>query len=567
MPESHDVAQTLQDLSVLYELSLSVGSSIELEESCAVFLRTLLARKSLDFAAVWIRERFVREAPADGEALRLVYAAPAWRARERELPADHPLAVRASASPGFSLAHGEPGFAEIVTEAGVQRGAYAVHRLGAIGFLKLYSAGRDAPFSALEQNKLRAVLEKFTVALEGALGHARLLAAEERRRELELSMLHAQKLESLGLMAGSVAHDFNNLLAVILGSADLARAALHGVARRNLDAVVEAAERAAGLCDQLLAYAGGGPHVDLAVDLNAAVSDMLDLLALSVSRKASVERRLAEGLSAVQGDPGQIRQIVLNLVVNASEALGAAAGSIVVSTGTALVDEGELAGFQRAERCAPGTFATLDVTDTGRGMDADTLARVFDPFFTTKFTGRGLGMAAVLGIVRRHGGAIRLRSRPGAGTEVRVLLPCARSATRAQGEPERTPGPCEGLVLVVDDEPMVRTLLVQIVERLGFSALSAAGGAEALELHAARWSEIDVVLLDRTMPGMSGDEVFAQLARRHPAPRVVMMSGYSALDSLPQAAGRAPDAFLQKPFRAADLRRTLLAVLGERVSP
>ena len=273
MTEQRDVAGVMQDLSVLYELSLSVGQSVDLHENCEAFLRTLMARKSLDFCSVWIRNRFITGDETD-TALVQVYANPAFRAPLRSIAQDHPVVARAVSAGLFSISHGQPGFDEVVTELDIDCGSYAIYRLGKIGVLKLYSLSRDEPFSDLELNKLRSVVDKFTVSVEGCLDHARVRSAEQKRRELELQMLQAQKLESLGLLAGGVAHDFNNLLTAILGNAEIARLTItHGEERDHLDNIIAASARASDLSSQLLAYSGGAPLVSGPVDLNAVIEE------------------------------------------------------------------------------------------------------------------------------------------------------------------------------------------------------------------------------------------------------------------------------------------------------
>ena len=421
MTDGRNYAGILQDLSVLYELSLSAGQSIDLDENCAAFLRTLMARKNLDFTSVWIRDHFISGEGSEDQLVQ-VYANPAFRSKDRKIHKSHTLVLRTEDDAIFSLAAGQDGFDDIATEAGVDRGAYAIFRLGDLGLLKLYTSTRTEPFSSLELNKLRNVIDKFTISIAGCLDHARVREAEQRRRELELQMLHAQKLESLGLLAGGVAHDFNNLLTAILGNAELARMELvgHGAAE-HVENIVAASTRAADLSSQLLAYSGGAPLMSGPIQLNDVVEEMMRLSNVTISKKARLTQRLADDLPCVEGDASQLRQVVMNLMTNASEALGKHAGDVTVETGLVDVGPVELGQYDLGDEREPGRYVYLEVSDTGCGMDVLTRQRIFDPFFTTKFTGRGLGLAALLGIVRGHSGAIRVRSRPGAGTSVRVL--------------------------------------------------------------------------------------------------------------------------------------------------
>ena len=566
MTDGSNDAAILQDLSVLYELSLSVGRSIDLDENCGYFLRTLMARKNLDFGAVWLRDRYVSGAE-DGTDLVQVFATPDFRAPERRIPSSHAMVHRAEEEPIFSVSAGGPGYAEIATETGAERGTYAVFRLGHLGLLKLYSSARTAPFSDLELNKLRNVVDKFTVSIAGCLDHARVRAAEQRRRELELQMLHAQKLESLGLLAGGVAHDFNNLLTAILGNAELARMELYShPAQEHVDNIVGAASRAAELSSQLLAYSGGAPLVSGPLDLNDVVQEMVRLSAVTMSKKARLTCALFDDLPPVEGDAGQLRQVVMNLMTNASESLEGDSGDVELRTGLLSVDAEALAQYELGDEREPGDYVHLDVVDTGCGMDVVTRQRIFDPFFTTKFTGRGLGLAALLGIVRGHGGAIRVRSRLGEGTRVRVLLPVSDGAPRAEAPEAAAPAATrsEGTVLIVDDEDAVRLLLERVVSRMGFQVLTARDGGEAVEVHRENPGCIDLTLLDLTMPVMSGDEAYEVILEIDPSARVVLCSGYSESCAHERFSHRTPDAFLEKPFRIADVQQTIGEVLARR---
>lgn len=564
MTERRNVAGILQDLSVLYELSLSAGQSIDLDENCAAFLRTLMARKSLDFSSVWIRERFITGEESDEELIQ-VYANPAFRAPMLTIHESHPLVKRSEEQRIFSSAHGGPGFDELVTELGIDRGSFAVFRLGEIGVLKLYSITRNEPFSAVELSKLRNVVDKFTVSLEGCLDHARVRVAEQRHRELELQMLQAQKLESLGLLAGGVAHDFNNLLTAILGSAELARLELHGHSAADLlENVITAASRAADLSAQLLAYSGGAPLMSGPVCLNSIIEEMLRLTSVSVSKLTRVTPRLDPELPPVEGDAGQLRQVVMNLLTNASEALGDKAGDVIVRTGVADVTRAELGDYHLGEDRRVDRYAFLDVEDTGCGMDTATQQRLFDPFFTTKFTGRGLGLAALLGIVRGHGGAVRVRSLVGAGSQVRVLLPLS---TRPLPPAEPVARPTvdrteQGTALIVDDEAAVRTILTHILKLMGFQVLTAADGRDAVRVFEEHSAEIDIVFLDLTMPEMSGEEAFELMLEIDPDACVVLCSGYSEAKAHARFTERKPRAFLEKPFRIADVTRIVSNALA-----
>ncbi len=390
--------------------------------------------------------------------------------------------------------------------------------------------------------------------------------AEEERRQLSAQVQHAQKLESLGVLAGGIAHDFNNLLTGVLGHADLALVHLSPVApaRHNVEEIEGAARRAAELCQQLLAYSGRGRFVVQALDLRELIEEMAHLLELSVSKKALLESRFEPDLPLVEADATQIRQIVMNLIINASEAIGDHSGRISIATGALECDRACLADALLGEDLPEGSYVYVEVADDGCGMDRETMAKVFDPFFTTKFTGRGLGLAAVLGIVRGHRGAIKVESQPGQGTRFRVLLPALRQGLarlrKAQQAPEWHGS---GTVLFVDDEEMVRALGREILEHLGFQALVAANGHEAIDVFRTQRDEIACVILDLTMPHLDGVQTLRELRRLGAAVPVIMASGYGEQDVAEQLAGEAFSGFLQKPFDLAGFSVLLQRVLED----
>ena len=380
--------------------------------------------------------------------------------------------------------------------------------------------------------------------------------AEEERKALEGRMQQAQKLEGLGVLAGGIAHDFNNLLTPILGDASLALmdSPEDSPVKQRLEKIQKAAHRAAALTQQLLAYAGKGPLLVEPVNLSQLVLEMAQLLESSISRKATVAYEMAADLPLVDGDPAQLSQVVMNLITNASEAIGGSGGRIAVRTGPVdgdRIGRGEnLIGHDLRD----GNYAYFEIEDNGAGMDESTRSRIFDPFFTTKFTGRGLGLAAVLGIVRSHRGALELSSDPGRGTRFRVLLP-ASSSTEIRPPAERSPvvdWSADATVLVVDDDDGVRDLACETLRRAGLTVLAASNAGEALDLFRQRAAEIDLVLLDRTMPTTSGEEAFEAMRRIHPDARIVLVSGYSQTRSEGFDA-RGPTGYLQKPFLPQEL--------------
>ena len=390
--------------------------------------------------------------------------------------------------------------------------------------------------------------------------------AEVERRQLETQMQHAQKLESLGLLAGGIAHDFNNLLVGMLGNAELALAELagHSTACMRLGRIKRAAQRASELANQMLAYSGKGPYLVEVVDLSVIVDEMAGLLEAAVPPQGELRFGLCRDLPAVEADVTQIRQVVMNLILNAAEALGNSPGSITVATGVSEEDHASLAAACFADGVAPGRFAYLEVADSGGGMDEETQRRIFDPFFTTKFTGRGLGLAATLGIVRRHGGVVKLTSAPGCGTTFRVLLPVStRAATALPAAASRPVYECHGrgLVLVVDDEEDVRDVAVDMLRALGFEACAVADGAQALELVQHRRSELRAILLDVTMPRMSGEETFDRIRLLAPDIPILLASGYGEEVITQRFAGRRPTGVVRKPFDLETLASRLRLVL------
>jgi CheY-like chemotaxis protein len=315
-----------------------------------------------------------------------------------------------------------------------------------------------------------------------------------------------------------------------------------------------AAERAADLTRQLLAYSGKGRFVVEALDVNRVVDEMAHLLSTVISKKASLRFALRPDLPMVKADATQLRQVVMNLITNASDALAGKVGLINVTSGTVDADAEYLASAFVGDPLPPGPYVFLEVSDTGAGMDPATQERIFDPFFTTKFTGHGLGLAAVLGILRSHRGTIKVYSEPGRGSTFKVLLPAALDGTSEATAPRAAIAhPGVGLVLVCDDDAAVRAVAARVLEGAGYAVITAADGLEAVQRFAERSGEIVAVLLDMTMPGLSGDEVFRELRRRREDVRVVLSSGYNEQDATSHFVGKGLAGFLPKPWRPDDL--------------
>ncbi len=388
--------------------------------------------------------------------------------------------------------------------------------------------------------------------------------SEEERRRLEAQMQHAQKLESLGVLAGGIAHDFNNLLVSILGNAGLAlmQLAPEAPARETVRAIEAAAIRSAELTKQLLAYSGRGKFVIEPLDLSHLAAEMSHILGVTIPKKVKVRTRLAAGLPTVEADAGQIQQVVMNLITNAAEAVGDQAGDIVVSTGEVEADRAYLADSFLDDHLREGRYVYLEVTDSGCGMDKETQAKIFDPFFTTKFTGRGLGLAAVLGIIRGHKGSVRVYSEPGKGTAFKVLLPASGKAA-----PQRTDGreavqKGSGTVLVVDDEPGVREVASRMLEFAGYTVLTAANGAAGVEAFRDHAGDIRAVLLDMTMPDISGEEVFRAIRQIRPDAKVIVSTGYNEQETMSLFHGKGLAGFIQKPYEPSKLIEVVSRAAG-----
>jgi signal transduction histidine kinase/CheY-like chemotaxis protein len=390
--------------------------------------------------------------------------------------------------------------------------------------------------------------------------------AEEERRKLEQQLLQVQKLESLGVLAGGIAHDFNNLLTGILGNANLAKYDVpEGTETyESLEYIERAAHRAADLCRQLLAYSGRGRLQVEPLDLSALVVDMVELLEVSLSKKCKLTLALGDALPLVTADATQLRQVIMNLITNASESVGNERGTVTITTGTRTCSREMLRATYLRDDLPAGTYAFVEVRDTGSGMDPETQARIFDPFFTSKFSGRGLGLAALLGIVRSHGGAIELESTPGHGTRFRVYLPTCAEAPTTPSVDRAAPGleQRSGRVLVVDDEEEVRTFARRALQRHGFDVIVAENGERALEVLSECDGDVSVVLLDLLMPELSGEEVFQELQKRYPGTPVVLSSGYTEDDAVPRMTEAGLASFLPKPYRTQALVEAIDRAIG-----
>ncbi len=389
-------------------------------------------------------------------------------------------------------------------------------------------------------------------------------AAEERRR-MERKLEEAQRLESLGMLAAGIAHDFNNLLTVVLANASMIRDAAHGAQELNerVGAIEESASRAADLCRQMLAYAGRGQIATAPLELWPLAEQTARLVKLSMSRTATLQVTAPSELGSIEGDASQLRQVFMNLLINASDALGERVGRISISGGTMRVDDGDWADFTPQPESPAQRYAFIDVADEGCGMAREVAQKIFNPFFTTKRTGRGLGLAAVLGILRSHGGAIRVQSEVGRGTTFRVILPLSNRSASVQSLASESGDQWRGAgtALLVDDDPLVRLALAGMLERLGFEVVQARDGEEVLPLFEERGLRPSVVLLDLSMTRKHGPETLEDIRSVDRAVPVFVMSGHGQEGAAQRLGDLACAGILEKPFSIGDLRAQLGRVL------
>jgi PAS domain S-box-containing protein len=371
------------------------------------------------------------------------------------------------------------------------------------------------------------------------------------RKEMEEQMRQAQKLESLGVLAGGLAHDFNNLLTGVLGNASLVQEDIDPghVAQGRIREIIQASERAAVLVKQMLAYAGKGRFVVQRLSLSRQISETIPLIRASMAPAVNLDLRLDPSLPLVEADPAQIQQLVMNLAINAAEAVGQAAGTITIATSSREAD---------TER-----QVVLVVADTGCGMDEATKARIFDPFFTTKFTGRGLGLAAVLGIIRAQRGSIAVESKPGQGSTFTVVLPAVASSELSEGLEPQSELRGRGAILVVDDEELVRNMARFSLQRYGYNVETANNGQSALEIFAARPQDFDAVLLDLSMPAMNGEEAMRAVREIRADVPIILSSAFSEMEAVKRFGDCGVAGFVQKPYTATTLARKLKQALRQ----
>jgi two-component system, cell cycle sensor histidine kinase and response regulator CckA len=388
------------------------------------------------------------------------------------------------------------------------------------------------------------------------------------RLRTEEALRSAQKLESLGVLAGGIAHDFNNLLTAMLGNLNLAQLQSSPVSpiQPYLENMEKTVLRAAELTKQMLAYSGKGRFVVRTLDLNHAVEELTHLLSVSISKQVSLRYHLKPGLRPLEADAAQLQQVIMNLVTNASDAIGDHEGTISISTGEQRLDQPTILHAFADQTLEPGDYLTLEVSDSGCGMEPEVLDRIFDPFFTTKATGRGLGLSAMLGILRGHRAGIKIYSEVGRGSTFKLLFPASGETHSPSEEPAPVARPrvSRGVALVVDDEPEIRTATLSMFEMLGFDQVLTAGdGQEALDVFQTHADRVSLVLMDLTMPRMNGKDAFRAMREIKPEVRVILTSGYNEQEAVQEFLGRGLAGFIQKPYRFKDLQKLVDEVMAK----
>jgi len=413
-----------------------------------------------------------------------------------------------------------------------------------------------------QRDNLELLVAERTSELEQELSERK--RAEAEKSTLEQQLHHAQKLESLGVLAGGIAHDFNNILAIIIGYCGLVKID-YETAEQNIPHIEKAAERAAGLCRQMLAYAGKAQFIKAQVNMTELVSEIVTLLKATISKNIVIKPDFLADIEPITGDASQLRQVVMNLVINAAEAIDEAQGEIHVSLTRSAFNPGQPENDHLGKIIPEGSYICLNVSDTGCGLDVESKRRIFEPFYTTKFTGRGLGMSAVLGIINSHGGALQLFSQLGQGTTFKVYMPIQKSdSSRDEDSTVSTPSSPwngSGTVLLVEDEEQVRLIAKALLKRFGFTVLEAVNGKEALELYRKNATDITLVVTDMGMPIMDGYELFNELKKLKPELPIIISSGYgdaevSSRIDMDKIAG-----LISKPYGSDQLREVLKKAL------
>jgi signal transduction histidine kinase/CheY-like chemotaxis protein len=384
---------------------------------------------------------------------------------------------------------------------------------------------------------------------------------EDEKVLLQQQFQHSQKMESLGVLAGGIAHDFNNILAIILGHCSLMEMD-YETAKDHVPAIKTAVDRAAGLCRQMLTYAGKSRSVLSPFNIIKLVDEMVKMLRMTINQNVAIVPNLPTEILSINGDENQIRQVVMNLIINASEAIGDGHGKVLVSIKKAWVKDGQKLKEHLGNAIPPGQYVCLEIADNGCGMDEETKLRIFEPFYTTKFTGRGLGMSAVLGIINTHSGRMQLVSQPGQGSKFKIYLPIiVTESSTDKLDALSIPWLGCGTILLVEDEEQIRLLAKELLEILGFSVIEASNGKEALKLYLKHDADITLVVTDMGMPVMNGYELFHELKKINPGLPIIVSSGFGDAVISSHIAPENIAGIISKPYSFDQLRDVLKKIM------
>ena len=459
-------------------------------------------------------------------------------------------------------------FAELAKEAGVAAcwsHPFVSNTGNVLGALALYSPVPKAP-TPEQLGRLKAAASMTGLAVERGRAEEELRVQQQREIELQEQLRQSAKMKALGVLAGGVAHDFNNVLSTILSNAEFARDVLEkdSEVQEMLTDIVDASKRAGQFCLQMLAYAGKGSLKRSQIEIGALIPEVSSLVQAAISKKTTLEYNLLDQTIYIEGDGSQLLQVIMNLVTNAAEAIGENEGRIEVRSEITSYNEEELHCLDSQADLSPGEYVCLSVSDTGPGMDTETMEQIFDPFFTTKFTGHGLGLSAVKGIINQHGGAIKIDSEIGEGTTFTVILPTVKQVHNADEKTESSASDIRGKrILIAEDERTLRSILSRVLKRAGFEVFEAADGQEAVDIFSEHLNQIDCAVLDLSMPRLNGEETQQALHALQKDLPIVMMSGFSEqeLVNLFRNAGIA--GCLQKPVSNDALLDKIKDVLAE----
>lgn len=554
---SEHINTIIRDISILYELSLSIGSSLDTKSNCEAFLKTLMARKGLTFASVWIYDEYVKGIEKSGRAT-MAYANPGSYVKDRELPLTHPLFSTVRNKQSVSLAYGQEGFSDIIIEKGINKGAFGIFALMGIGILKIYDMTRTAPFLQKELNQLAGIMSKFAMSLEGCLFHEQVVREIAERERMKEELLKARKLESLGVLAGGIAHDFNNLLTAVLGNIELVKMNEEPgrAAYARLEEAKKATLRARDLTQQLLTFSKGGAPIRKTISIGELIRES-SAFVLSGS-KAKGQFIIPGDLWRTDVDEGQIGQVFHNLIMNADQSMPQG-GTITVQCENSTIEAGAPLPL------ASGNYIKISIRDQGIGIPDNQLSMIFDPYYTTKQNGSGLGLATAYSIVKKHDGHIAVESVPEAGSTFSIYLPASLKEIPAR-EADKIMLPAgQGTILIMDDDEIVRNVAAAILHTIGYRTVFALNGAEAISLYEkARESgqPFDAVIMDLTIPGgMGGKEAVRKLLELDPTAKVIVSSGYSSDPIMAEFDKYGFKGVVAKPYTIRKLAETLHDVI------